>query len=107
VQFELRTQVVEPQRKTFQHLVDRYGDRPASRYEEGTIDLQGTANFHYRPLWGPDKEIYDPAYSVFTLTDPYSFVDPRQYYYAPYVSPGPTCSRPSCCRCGTTRPPRR
>jgi phenol/toluene 2-monooxygenase (NADH) P1/A1 len=86
VQFELRTQVVEPQRKTFQHLVDRYGDRPASRYEEGTIDLQGTANFHYRPLWGPDKEIYDPAYSVFTLTDPYSFVDPRQYYYAPYVT---------------------
>jgi phenol hydroxylase P1 protein len=65
VQFELRTQVIEPQRKTFHHLIDRYGDRPASRYEEGTIDLQATANYHYRPLWGPDKEIYDPAYSVF------------------------------------------
>ena len=85
MQFELRPQVIEPQRKTFQHLIDRYGDRPASRYEEGTIDLQATANYHYRPLWGPDKEIYDPAYSVLRLTDAYSFVDPRQYYYAPYV----------------------
>jgi phenol hydroxylase P1 protein len=86
VQFELRTQVIEPQRKTFQHLIDRYGDRPASRYEEGSIDIQATTNFHYRPLWGPDKEIYDADYSVFKLTDPYSFTDPRQFYYAPYVT---------------------
>ncbi len=86
MQFELRTQVIEPPRKTFQHLVDRYGDRPASRYEEGTIDVQATANFHYRPLWAPDKEIYDAAYSAFLLADPYSFTDPRQFYYAPYVT---------------------
>ena len=86
MQFELRTQVIDPPRKTFQHLVERYGDRPASRYEEGTIDLQATANFHYRPLWGPDKEIYDPAYTAFRLEDPYSFTDPRQFYYAPYVT---------------------
>ena len=63
MQFELRTQVVEPQRLTFQHLIDRYGDRPASRYEEGTIDLQAKVNFHYRPLWDPSKEIYSPDYS--------------------------------------------
>lgn len=86
MQFELRTQVIEPERKTFQHLVDRYGDRPASRYEEGTVDLQATANYHFRPLWGPDKEIYSPEYSVLRLTDPYSFTDPRQFYYAPYVA---------------------
>ncbi len=86
MQFELRTQVIEPPRKTFQHLVDRYGDRPASRYEEGTIDVQATANFHYRPLWAPDKELYDPAWSAFKLDDPYSFTDPRQFYYAPYVT---------------------
>ncbi len=86
MQFELRTQVIEPPRRTFSHLVERYGDRPASRYEEGTIDLQPTANFHYRPLWAPDKEIYDPAYSAFRLEDPYSFTDPRQFYYAPYVT---------------------
>jgi phenol hydroxylase P1 protein len=86
VQYELRTQVIEPQRKTFDHLVARYGDRPASRYEEGTIDIQAKENFHYRPLWDPSREIYDEAFSVLRLTDPYSFTDPRQYYYAPYVT---------------------
>lgn len=86
MQFELRTQVIEPQRKTFQHLVDRYGDRPASRYEEGTIDLQATANYHFRPLWGPELDIYSPDYSLLKLTDAYAYTDPRQFYYAPYVT---------------------
>jgi phenol hydroxylase P1 protein len=86
VQYELRTQVIEPQRKTFTHLVKRYGDRVASRYEEGTIDIQAKENFHYRPLWDPQHELYDPTLSAFRLTDPYSFTDPRQYYYAPYVT---------------------
>lgn len=86
MQIELRTQVIEPRRKTFQHIVDRNGDKPASRYEEGTIDLQGKTNFQYKPLWAPDKEIYSPDFSVLKLTDEYSFMDPRQYYYAPYVS---------------------
>lgn len=86
MQYELRTQVIEPQRKTFDHLVARYGDRPASRYEEGTIDIQAKENFHFRPLWNPSVEIYDEAFSVLRLTDPYSFTDPRQFYYAPYVT---------------------
>ncbi len=86
MQYELRTQVIEPPRKTFTHLVTRYGDRPASRYEEGTIDIQPKENFHYRPLWDPEHDIYDEAFSAFRLTDPYSFTDPRQFYYAPYVT---------------------
>jgi phenol hydroxylase P1 protein len=86
VQYELRTQVIEPPRKTFTHLVERYGDRPASRYEEGSIGIQPKENFHYRPLWDPAHDIYDEAFSAFRLTDPYSFTDPRQYYYAPYVT---------------------
>jgi len=86
VQYELRQQVIEPRRKTFQNLIGRYGDRPASRYEEGTIDVQATENFHYRPLWDPQHELYDEDYSALRLTDPYSFTDPRQYYYAPYVT---------------------
>ena len=86
MQYELRTQVIDPPRKTFTHLVARYGDRPASRYEEGSIDIQAKANFHYRPLWDPAHDIYDEAFSAFRLTDPYSFTDPRQYYYAPYVT---------------------
>jgi phenol hydroxylase P1 protein len=86
VQYELRTQVIEPRRKTFDHLVARFGDRPASRYEEGSFDIQARENLHYRPLWDPTREIYDESFSVFRLTDPYSFTDPRQYYYAPYVT---------------------
>lgn len=86
MQYELRQQVVEPKRQAFQYLIDRFGDRPASRYEEGTVDVQATENFHYRPLWAPDHELYDHDYSVLKLTDPYSFMDPRQLYYAPYVS---------------------
>jgi phenol hydroxylase P1 protein len=86
VQYELRTKVIEPKRKTFTNLTERFGDRPASRYEEGSIDIQPVANFHYRPLWDPEHEIYDASYSKLLLTDPYSFVDPRQFYYAPYVT---------------------
>jgi phenol/toluene 2-monooxygenase (NADH) P1/A1 len=85
MQFELRTQVIEPKRKTFTNLVNRFGDRPASRYEEGSIDIQPTENFHYRPLFAPDKWHYDPDWSAFKLADPYCFTDPRQLYYAPYV----------------------
>ena len=85
MQIELRTQVIEPERKTFTNLAKRFGDRPASRYEEGSIDVQSVANFHYRPLWSENHEIYDVDYTAFKLTDPYSFTDPRQLYYAPYV----------------------
>ena len=46
---------------------------------------------------GPGPEIYDPDYSALKLTDPYSYTDPRQFYYAPYVTTRPT---------GTSRSPR-
>jgi phenol hydroxylase P1 protein len=85
MQFELRTQVIEPKRKTFTNLVERYGDRPASRYEEGSIDIQAVENFHYKPLYTATRSVYDADYTAFKLTDPYSFLDPRQLYYAPYV----------------------
>ena len=86
MQYELHQRVIEPRRHTFQHIIDRQGDKPASRYEEGTLDIQPTENFHYRPLWDPEHELYDETYSVVRLTDPYSFRDPRQFYYAPYVT---------------------
>ena len=86
MQYELKTQVIEPQRQTFTAVSKRYGEKPASRYLEGIIDVQPKEHFHYRPTWDPSREIYDDSYSVFRLTDPYSFLDPRQYYYAPYVT---------------------
>lgn len=86
MQYELRTQVIEQQRPTFTHISARYGDKPASRYLEGSVGVQPREHFHYRPTYDPTKELYDETYSVLRLTDPYSFLDPRQYYYAPYVT---------------------
>ncbi len=84
--FELRTNTITPKRNTFDHLVERFGDRPATRYQEGTYNLQPMENFHYRPMWDPAHELYDPDYTVLKLTDPYSYSDPRQYYYNTWVS---------------------
>lgn len=84
--YELRTNTIEPVRNTFQHLIDRFGDKPASRYQEATYNVQAMENFHYRPLWDPQHEIYDPDFSAVKLTDPYSYADPRQYYYTTYVA---------------------
>lgn len=84
--YELRTNVVEPVRIAFSYLVERFGDRPATRYQEASFNVQPKENFHYRPTWDPDHEIYDQGYSAIKLTDPYSYVDPRQYYYTPYVA---------------------
>lgn len=86
MQYELKTQVIEPLRPTFTKLIERYGNKPASRYQEGTIGLQSKENFHFRPTWAPDKELYDPDYSSFKLTDSDDYTDPRQYYYTPYVT---------------------
>jgi phenol hydroxylase P1 protein len=84
--YELRTNVVEPVRNTFSYLVERFGDRPATRYQEASFNVQPKENFHYRPTWDPDHELYDPDFSVLKLTDPYGYTDPRQYYYTPYVA---------------------
>lgn len=85
MQYELHQQVIEPRRQTFTPLVRRYSDRPATRYEEGSIGIQPSANFHYRPLWDPAHEIYDESFSALRLSDPDAYTDPRQYFYTPYV----------------------
>ena len=54
MQLDLRTVSIRPKRQTFSHIARRLGaDKPASRYQEGTLDLQVTHNFHYRPYWAP------------------------------------------------------
>ncbi|MFE9322492.1 phenol 2-monooxygenase [Nocardia sp. NPDC052278] len=86
MQYELRYQVIEPKRNTYQNVIERLGDQPASRYLEGTLDIQPKENFHYRPTWAPDRELYDARFTALRLSDTYSFTDPRQYYYTPYVT---------------------
>ena len=61
MQIDLRTVAIKPLRHTFDHLVERFGDKPASRYQEGTFDVQPSDNLHYRPTWDPEHELYDPA----------------------------------------------
>ncbi len=76
---------LEPRRQTYSHIARRAGaDRPASRYEEATYDVQATANFHYRPLWQPEFRIFDPGRTKVVMRDWYTFKDPRQLYYGTY-----------------------
>lgn len=83
---DLRTVSLKPLRQTYVHVARRIGgDKPASRYQEATLDLQPDANFHYRPLWQPEREIFDPARTAIRMKDWYAFKDPRQYYYGTYV----------------------
>jgi len=86
MQYELRYQVIEPKRNTYQNVIDRYGDQPATRYQEATLDVEPRENFHYRPTWIADRELYDPGYTALRLADPYAFADPRGFYYTPYVT---------------------
>lgn len=82
---DIKTLKVEPRRHTFGHIARRLGaDKPASRYEEGTLDLQATDNFHYKPLWGADYWHFDERRTAIRMADWYALRDPRQYYYASY-----------------------
>ncbi len=82
---EIRTSTLEPVRHTFEHIKRRFGDKPASRYQEASYDLAPEVNFHYRPLWAPDKELYDKSRTAVVMEDWYVHKDPRQYYYGAYV----------------------
>ena len=72
-------------RNTFTHIAKRFGDKPASRYQEATYDVQPTDNFHYRPTWQPEFELYDERRTAVKMDDWYKLSDPRQYYYGAYV----------------------
>jgi phenol/toluene 2-monooxygenase (NADH) P1/A1 len=86
MQIEIRTLKVEPQRQTYAHVARRFGDKPATRYQEATYDIQPTANFHYRPTWAPEFELYDARRTQVRMQDWYALKDPRQYYYGAYVA---------------------
>lgn len=82
---EIKTLKIEPRRQTFGHIARRLGaDKPASRYDEATLDVQPTDNFHYKPLWGADYWHIDPRRTRIVMADWYALRDPRQYYYGAY-----------------------
>lgn len=83
---EIKTAQIEPIRQTFGSVARRFGgDKPASRYQEASFDLQALDNFHYRPIWDPEREIYDSRRTALQMDDWEVFRDPRQFYYATYV----------------------
>jgi len=86
MQIDLRTVSITPLRQTFEHVEEVIGpNKAATRYQEGTIRLQADANFHYRPTWDPDHEIFDASRTKVTMANWYTFKDPRQYYYGTYT----------------------
>jgi phenol hydroxylase P1 protein len=85
VTVQIKTIDLEPKRQTFGHVARRLGgDKPASRYQEATLDVQATANFHYKPLYEPEFWQYDTRKTAVVMEDWYKPLDPRQFYYATY-----------------------
>jgi phenol hydroxylase P1 protein len=83
---DLHTREIKPLRNTFSQTAQYVGnDKPASRYQEATLDTQPTDNFHYRPTWDPEHEIFDKSRTAVKLADWNALRDPRQYYYATWT----------------------
>lgn len=85
MQIDLRTVAIEPQRQAYDHLVRRFGNKPASRYQEGSYDIQAAENLHYKPTWDPDQDLYDEKLTRIVMKDWYALKDPRQFYYNTYT----------------------
>lgn len=86
MQVDIKTSDIRPIRQTFSSMARRLGaDKPASRYQEATYDLQPTTNFHYRPLWQPEFAVYDTGRTALHMADWYAFKDPRHFYYGVYT----------------------
>jgi phenol hydroxylase P1 protein len=86
MQIDIKTSSVSQVRNTFTNVAQRIGgDKPASRYQEASMDLQPTTNFHYRPLWDAKHHVYDQRRTAIVMKDWYVVRDPRQYYYGTYT----------------------
>lgn len=82
---DLQTIKIEPLRQTFDHLARRFGPKAATRYQEGTYDIQQRDVFHYKPTWEPGRMIFDERRTVIAMRDWYDLKDPRQFYYGTYT----------------------
>ncbi|MFC2995938.1 aromatic/alkene monooxygenase hydroxylase subunit beta [Acinetobacter sichuanensis] len=85
MQIDIKTSTVQPIRNTYKYVEERFGDKIATRYQEASYDLQEEINFHYRPLFNSDYEIFDKEKTVIKMQDWYALKDPRQLYYGTYT----------------------
>jgi len=78
---------IKPKRQGYAHLAEKFGeDRPFSRYEEAVFGAQPSENFHYRPQWDVEHEIFDATRTKIVMNDWEDIVDPRKFHYMTYVS---------------------
>lgn len=83
---DLKAREIQPLRHTYAHVAQYIGgDKHATRYQEATLGAQPSANFHYRPTWDPEHEIFDTGRTAVKLADWYVLRDPRQFYYASWT----------------------
>jgi phenol/toluene 2-monooxygenase (NADH) P1/A1 len=83
---DLKTVRVDPIRRTFDHLAEKLGpDKKPTRYQEAVWGLQPEVNFHYRPTWQPELDVYDPRRTAVVMQDFDDLIDPRQYYYGTWT----------------------
>jgi phenol hydroxylase P1 protein len=82
---EIKTNSVSTIRNTYSHIKRRFGDKPATRYQEASYDIEATENFHYKPLWDPQRSLNDASRTSIKMEDWYQISDPRQFYYGAYV----------------------
>lgn len=83
---EIKTRAIKPIRHTYSHIARRFGDKPATRYQEASFDIEAKINFHYRPLWDPQRTLNDNSRTAVIMADWYAVTDPRQFYYSSYVA---------------------
>jgi len=87
VTIDLKTVDIKPLRHTYAQVAQHIGgDKTASRYQEGTMGAQPAANFHYRPTWDPDHELFDASRTAIVMSSWYALKDPRQFYYASWTT---------------------
>ncbi|GAC18654.1 aromatic/alkene monooxygenase hydroxylase subunit beta [Paraglaciecola arctica] len=82
---EIKTNSISTIRNTYSHIKRRFGDKPATRYQEASYDIEATENFHYKPLWDPQRSLNDESRTSIKMKDWYQINDPRQFYYGAYV----------------------
>lgn len=61
MQFELRYQTIEPKRQTYQNIIERFGDEPATRYQEATLDIEPERTSITAPRGRPTTSCMTPG----------------------------------------------
>lgn len=84
---DLHSLEIKPLRNTYTQVAKYAGEnRPASRYLEATIGGQSMQNYHYRPTWDSQYQLFDTRRTAIKLADWNVLRDPRQFYYGVWAT---------------------